>query len=247
MEEQEIRSESENQLSFQTLFLEVKKNIFLIILITLLFALAGAAYARFFVQTRYTSNASFMVNVAREDVNNSETTAYSYAIALTGTLEEFIKTSKVGEKAAEIYFEEYGKEIPQYSLSTSTTEKNFIIPITCSSTDKYSGRILKSVMDATMEVANELKGQDDKPTVVYNKFLVFEGADVNVQGRADSGAKMYKYILIFMLIGLVISAVVIILKILFNDTYKFKEDLEKDIPVEVLSLIDDLTHVKEDK
>ena len=249
MEEQEIRKESENQLSFQTLILELRKNILLIVIITLLFALAGAAYARYFVETKYTSSGSLMVNVAREDMGVSETTAYSYAIALTDTLSKFISTSKVREKAAELYKEEYKKgtkgykeKMPSYSIGVSTTEKNFIITVTCTSTDRDTKQILDTVMDAAIKVANDLKGQDEEYTVLHNKMFVFEEAST---GWPDSGARMYKYVLIFMFVGLVVSAVIVILKILFNDTYRFKEDVEKDLSVEILALIDDLTDVKE--
>ena len=246
MEEQELRQESDNQLSLQTLFLEVRKNVLLIAVITLLFALAGAAYARYFVKTRYTSSGALMVNVTYGEGSEikGETTAYSYSIAITDTVSKFITTSKVAEKAAELYKEKYGEDIPSYALGVTTTEKNFIINVSCTSTNRETKQILDVVMDATKAAANELKGQDGNHTVFYNKLFVFEDAS---EGWADSGARMYKYVLIFMLLGLVVSAVVIILKILFNDTYRFKEDVEKDLSVEILALIDDLTGMKEGK
>lgn len=257
MEEQEFKTEGE-QLSLQSLFIEVKKNLLLIIVITLLFALAGGLYSKFFVKTKYTSRGSFIVNVSMEESKVTETTAYSYAVSLTNSLAPFIKTANVGKKAAELYNSgKYNKDadgnlVPPVeqlkegvftgSLTVTTTEKNFIITVICTTTNPNADKILQAAMDATQEVANELTDKDGKRTVMYNKFLQYEAPSYP---SSDSSTRIYKYILIFMLLGLVVSAVVIILKILFNDTYKTKEDLERDLNVEVLALIDDLAEVKE--
>ena len=241
--EQEVQKESENQLSMQTLFLEAKHSLLMIIIVTLLFALAGGIYARFFVDTKYTSKASFVVNVMPDETSGSTTTAFSYAVNLTNTLGPYITTTKVCEKALEIYNDSHEEKLSSYAviqkaLSYSVIEKSFIIPLTCTTTNPDADGILQAAMDAAIEVAKEY---EDGQTFLANKLLIYEEPS---KPTNDSRNKLYKFILIFFFIGLVVSFLIVIFKIILNDTYKSKEDLERDIPVEVLALVDDLTQSK---
>ncbi len=241
--EQDRQTVSETQLSLQTILIEVRNNLLLIIIVTLLFALAGGIYGKFFVKTQYTSKAAMVVTALPEETSGSTTTAYTYSVNLTNTMGLFVKSRTVCERAAELYEGKTGNKISsgtiQGSISYSVVEKTFIINLTCKTTHGDADVILEVLMDAAIEVANEY---NDGKSFFAKKLQIF---DAPTSPSDDSSTKLYKYIFVMLAIGLVVSVLIIILKIILNDTYKSKDDLERDIPVEVLALVDDLTQIKE--
>ena len=244
--DQEAQRENENQLSLQTLFVEAKNSWLLIIIVTLLFALVGGIYAQFFVDVTYTSKASFVVNVMPDETAGNTTTAYSYAVNLTNTLGPYIKTTNVCKKALDIYNDSHEEKLSSYNeiqkaISYSVTDKSFIISLTCATANPDADGILQAAMEAAIDVAQEYQ---EGQTFLANKLLIYEQPS---KPSDNEISKLYKYILIFFVLGLVVSGVIVLLKVILNDTYKSKESLESDIPVEVLALIDDLAEAKEGK
>ena len=262
MEEQnqELREEG-TQLSLVSILFEIKRNILLLVIVTLVFALAGGIYGRYFVTTKYSSKASLIVippETASSTTNKTtaNTSEFSYAVYIAATIGEIIKSSTVCGKVAEAYnagIETYNADethtvkmqsiksgLVQSGLTVSTEDKNFVVNITFNSTDPHAKEILNQVIETTLAYINS----DDSGMVWYSER--FKTLDTAGSSTPDSSSRTIKYLLIFAFVGIVVSLGIIILKMLLNDTYNKKEDLENDIPVEVLALINDLTESKEE-
>ena len=259
MEEQnqELREEG-TQLTLISILFEVKRNILLLIIVTLALALAGGIYGRFFVATKYSSKASLIVippETENVETHTTNTSDFSYAVYIAGTVGEIIKSEVVCGKVAKAYnegIEAYNADdshsekmnkisagLVKSGLTVTTQEKNFVVNITFTSTDPHAKEILSQVLTTTLEYIDS----DYSGMVWYSsRFTILDTAGAP---SPDSSSRTIKYLLIFALVGVALSLGIIVLKMILTDTYNKKEDLENDIPVEVLALINDLTDSKE--
>ena len=252
-ERQEINvEESGNQISLQSILLAVRQNWLLILVITLVVTIAGAVYGAFFVKTQYTASATVMVDTKSD--TSGET---SYAISLTHTAAQLIATHPdIRSTAYKRYQDAHPEdtESPYGTITAAEVTQTYIIRITFTSTNKNANEILKEILTSIQDEINYVEGYEkdengnDVPVYRYTSLAGKIKTIVRpTVSSPDWTSRIMRYLLIFFVIGLAISVVVVILKIIFDDTYKSKEDLERDIPLEVRAMIEDITDVKEEK
>src|SRR5574344_778811 len=84
--------EEKSGISLGEIAILAKRYSFLIILITIIFAVIGIFYARFFVKTSYSTSAKVMIMA---DYSTNEGNNFTYATRLVSSFQDFIKTEKV--------------------------------------------------------------------------------------------------------------------------------------------------------
>lgn len=202
--------------------------------ITVLVAAIATFYA-FNVTPKYQSKANVMVQVP----NSTTETGFNLTDArnLMGTVEEFIKSEVVLEKLiSDLQLTMTSSQIKS-GLTTSTSAGSYFVHVSFESTSKDLAKtITNGVIDAAINVANS--GEFD---LLKDKIVRTSSA---AEGVYVSPNKTL-YVIIGILLGGIIGVGIVLLMELTNNTYRDKDEIEKELKVQVLGTIPDF-EVKEE-
>ena len=247
----------EQGISFSDILFLVKRNILLILVITILCTIVGGVYAYGIKKPVYTAEATAVVQ-AEPSTNGNEATSYSYSVALTNTFKTIIKSIAVVNEAADdlieskVYSEEERQILKsrlQKNVSVSSETSTLIVTISAQSKDPEEAILLaNSILDATISVVDEFKidvetgepVKDQDGNVQYNYIILANKLKVLNEASDDttfvkSGKLMI--IAVAVLIGIIISFAIILIKFLSDDTYTSKDSFEKTFNINILSSI----------
>ena len=196
-----------------------------IILITLIFAGIGYMYTTRYVTPMYTSTTTLVLASQNENTTNTTTAATDVSIntKLVSTYKELITSKNILEEVikntgANMTDEELRKNITVTSVTnTSLIEINV--------TDQDPNQVVK----ITNEISNVFV---KKISEIYNinNIQIVDEAETPT---APSNINHKKDIIIFAIIGLIVSFVYVIISNMIDTTIKSTEELEKmfDVPI----------------
>lgn len=247
MEENQNQSGEARQISLQILWNEFKKKWWIVALITVIFTVMGGLFGKFYVKTTYSASSSLIVVPEQMGTGTGNNTELTFAVNLTYTFASVIPSSAVSRIAAD----KYNKKYPDAKISASqimsgttvtTDEKSFVIVVKYSSSNPNSHEILNFLVDSVLEYSNQTV-TDEKGEETYNIRLLADKLrvmDYAERSSNDERSKVIKYLLIAFVLGLAVSAVILVLGVFINDTYTSKEELERDLSIEILAFIDNI-------
>lgn len=251
----------EQGISFSDLLFLVKRNILVILIITIICTIAGGVYAYGVKKPVYTAVATAVVQAEQSTTNNSESTSYSYSVALTNTFKDVIKSQPVIVAAADKLAKDdkyssvdnvkaslMGKL--KSNVSVSSTTSTLILTVSAESTDPEEAILLaNTILAQTIAVTDQydvdengnIKTDSDGNAIYLypilgNKLKVLQNAD------KDTTTEKHNELLILVvacLIGLIISFVIVLIKFLSDDTYTSKDTFEKTYNINILASIQD--------
>lgn len=225
----------EQGISLNDLFFLVKKNLVLILIVTIGCTILGAIYGFFIKETTYSATTTAIVNVDKDEAGSSsaEYSIYSYCVLLANNYSVFIKTQPVLDDVVNDLKNEYPdltqkavKECITVSIESSTT----IILVTAKTNDSAKSiAIANAVVASTIQVANASGAES-----LANKLFIIDGAS---ETTATRGAAIV--CVVSLLIGLVISFAIVLIKYLADDTYTSKDAFEKAFNINILACLQD--------
>lgn len=248
---------NEQGISLSDLFFLIKRNFLMILIITIICAIAGGVYAFSIKKPVYTAIATAVVQ-AEPTNNGSEATSYSYSVALTNTFKDLIKNITVINVAADELIDENNysegernalKAKLQKNVSVSSTTSTLTLTVSANSTTPEEAILLaNAILKATVSVVDKyavnsetgevIKDTNGEPVhnyiILANKLKVFSEASMDT-----TSIKSNKLIIVAVaiVIGLVISFGIILVKYLSDDTFTSKESFEKAYNINILSSI----------
>lgn len=233
----------EQGLSIGDIVFIIKRNILFIILITVIFSLAGAFYGLKIKKPTYTATSTAVVVIDMGSGGN-QATSFVYATYFTSTFTDFIQSNSVLNRACDS-LKESGIEMNRAALSkcikvTAKTDSLIItIDAVVASKDgeegtKNSVLIANTVLAAAIEEANRTENGVVKYEPFANKLIEMELADEDDVTR-NRGA--FTIAVICMLLGAALSFGLCLINYLIDDTYTSKDTFEKTYGVNVLSVI----------
>lgn len=240
----------EQGLSISDIIFLIKRNILFIILVTVIFTLAGAFYGLTIKKPSYTATSTAVVVIDTQSSSN-QTANYVYASYYTSTFTAFIKSNPVLKKACDL-LETKGIDIDRTTLakavSISAQSDSLIITINATVTSKNSTEgsenavlIANTLLEAAIEVSNITEIKNGKEEFKYkpfaNNLIEMEQADIEDVTKSRGA---FTIIVICMLLGLALSFGLSLIKYLLDDTYNSKESFEKTYGINVLALIPEL-------
>lgn len=243
-----VEVQEEQGISIKSLLYLCKKNLLLIILITVFCTLVAAVYGFGFKSYSYTSTATALCEADPTTASGgSEYSAYSYAVYLTNTFKDFITSDPVTDLAKTKLDALKATKGPDYpsissqgiknSITVTLNEYSVIIVIKVkTSNQELSADIANIVLQSAIEAANEIDPNTGKVKyqTLYDKLKVVDGA------KKETGSRgALTVCLIGFAVGIVLSIAVIIIKYLNDDTYTSKEDFEKEYKINILAAIPD--------
>lgn len=247
----------EQGISLSDLLFLIKKNVLMILIITIICTVAGGVYAYKIKKPVYTAIATAVVQAEPTNSGTNEATSYSYSVALTNTFKDIIKNITVINAAVDILinennYNESDRNILKSKLinnvSVSSTASTLTLTVSATSTKAEEAIALaNAILKATVtEVDKPLIGEDGKPVVdsdgnvVRNYIILADKLKVFSQASGETTSIKHNELLILVvtfMVGLVISFGIILVKYFFDDTYTSKDSFERTYNINILASI----------
>jgi capsular polysaccharide biosynthesis protein len=232
-------NDGQHEVNLLELFNELKRNIWFILLFSLVFLFVGYVFTKYMVEPTYQSSASVMVMV--EDETSGE---YDYlnAARLLDSVAELMTMDVVLERVSEsLNLGLEGAELASIrsKLSVQSSETAFFVTVSYDSNDKYMTKdIVNSIIDETIYITTT---SEEVPFLVDKIKRVSYAYD-----GAYSSPNIILYMIVSMMIGTISSSGIVILFMLLRNTITSKEEIITELGLELLGEIPEYT-IKEIK
>ena len=175
---------------------------------------------------------------------------------MENNITEFIENIETKYDVEKIkYDEDLSKEENRNSVITtiqknttiSTTTNSLIISIKYKSSNEALSIVVANLLvEKTKEIADKYEEEGGEKVYDY-KMLAgnFASVDVADTFTTDASRGAAKVIIICFLVGIVLSAAIILIKFFVDDTYTSKEAFEKAFNINVLTLLPDFSDFEE--
>lgn len=212
----------------------MKKSI--IIIITLIFTILGVIYTTFGLTPKYRSSTTLVLTQQATNTPNKEETTLGTITTndinlnskLVSTYSEIIKSKSVIMKVLDnLNMDEALFDSIKKNVTVTSVNNTEIIKITVSNIDPIKAA----------EIANEIVPvftDKVKETFNINNVSIIDKAEVNFN---PYNINHIKDIIIFMIIGIVVSIGYVLVSYMFDTSIKDIEDVEKTVDVPVLATI----------
>lgn len=221
------KGESMEEINIKDLFEFFISKLKIIILITLVVVLIGAIYSMFFLEPEYESTTT-LVLTGTTQANNANNTQNIEGEAITqndlnlnsklvATYREVIKSKTVVKDVINTLDLEYTYSQLKNKISVSTVQDTEMISIT----------VRTQKADEAAIIANELSSKfSDQIKEIYNieNISIIDKAEANT---TPININIVKQVVIYILIGLVISCAIVFVMFYFDNTLKDAEQVEK--------------------
>ena len=219
--------EEEREIDLRELFFALKKRILWIIAAALLGGCIACGYTQIFMTPTYTSTSSLLVI-------SKETTLTSIADLQLGTelakdYEILIKSTPVLEEVIDNLGLNMDKNALKKSITVTNPTDTRILDISVTSTDPEAA---KEIVDQVAQVSSEFVG--DKMEVVPPKII--EEGEIPTVKTAPS---VTRNALLGLMAGFVLSAGLVVVLAVMNDTIKSEDDITRYLGISTLATVPD--------
>ena len=213
----------------------------LIIVTTIIFAIIGAVYTIGLKTPLYSSSATLVLAMAETKENREEnfitTTDVTLNSKLVSTYSELIKSKKVLRQVITNLGIEDDQEELKRNVKVSSVEDTEVIKITVTHRNPvYAAKIANEITKVFSKEVNELYKID-------NVYIVDEAEVENM----PSNINHIRDIVLFALIGLVLSFAYVFILNMLDNTIKSAEDIEKPYNIPVLANIPFIENFENEK
>lgn len=224
------------ELDIIELLYALKNKIKYIVITVVVFALLGLIYSKFLVTPMYKSSTTFVLSKSKDITIQSENNTNSEAITqndislnskLVLTYSEIIRSKTIAKEV--INSLGLDMTISEFISGVSVTSKDDteLIEITVSNSDsKLSADIANSLAEVFREKVNEIYKIDNLSVI-----------DVAEPSDVPYNIGTIKNILLFAVIGLVLSCGIVFIFVYFDDTIKDEKDIESLLNIPVIASI----------
>ena len=229
--------EDEIEIDLQDLFGLLLHKAWIIILATIVTAAIGFAVSFFLITPQYESTTSIYISTSKGNENSMTYSDAQLASQLTKDYEELILGRTVLEKVINTYGLKESYERLKRRVTVANTSNTRIITITVKDPNPQNAQILaNSIRDAA---AVHIKDVTDVEAVNV--------ADEANLPESPCEPSVPKWTVIAAFIGMVLSACIIVVQYLMDDTIKSSEDIEKYLELSTLGLIPNFETVEKKK
>ena len=251
-----IREEGGTHFTVRALFKELKKKLLLVVALILVATAIGGIYGGLVVDTKYTTTSTMIVNVGADGtLEESQNLAKAFkSITESDTIYELTAI----EYMTKYHYSKMKREELKTEIKSSITVTVDSMLLKFTMTSKLSGvkDILNILMRKVQEFVDSPKFDDDGNIMkdefgeVIPVYPLFAGKVFIVSPATeptnDADTKVFTNMVVFCGGGVLVSMLIIVLRVLFNNTYDDKASFEEDYDIDVLAMIDDISCLNED-
>lgn len=230
------------ELDIVELLYALKDKIKYIVVTVVVFALLGLIYSKFLVTPMYKSSTTFVLSKSKDSTTETETTSEAITQSditlnskLVSTYSEIIKSKTIAKEV--INSLGLDMSISEFTSGVSVTSKDDteLIEITVSNSNpKLSADIANSLAEVFREKVNDIYKIDNLSVI-----------DIAEPSEVPYNIGTVKNIVIFALVGLVLSCGIIFVIVYFDDTVKDEKDIETLLNIPVIAAIPKLENSNE--
>lgn len=215
----------ENTIEFSRIIQIIKKNLWLLILLPIIFLLLSVVLTFFVLKPQYQASTQVLVNQKKE-TKNVAVQEVQGNIQLVNTYAEILKSPRILDKVSKEY-NKYSSEKLNKMVNVKTQANSQILNINVTDYNK------KKSEDIANKVANVFK--DDMPHIMnVDNVSILSTAN----GTAEKvSPKISVNLIIGLFVGLVLAIFIIALKEMLDKRIKSEEDVERELNVPVLGSI----------
>lgn len=216
---------TENTIEFTRILQIIKKNLWLLILLPIIFLLLSVVLTFFVLKPQYQASTQVLVNQKKE-AKNVGVQEVQGNIQLVNTYAEILKSPRILDKVSKDY-NKYSSEELNKMVNVKTQANSQILNINVTDYNK------KKSEDIANKVANVFK--DDMPHIMnVDNVSILSTAN----GTAEKvSPKTSVNLIIGLFVGLVLAIFIIALKEMLDKRIKSEEDVERELNVPVLGSI----------
>jgi len=215
----------ENTIEFSRIIQIIKKNLWLLILLPIIFLLLSVVLTFFVLKPQYQASTQVLVNQKKE-TKNVAVQEVQGNIQLVNTYAEILKSPRILDKVSKEY-NKYSSEKLNKMVNVKTQANSQILNINVTDYNK------KKSEDIANKVANVFK--DDMPHIMnVDNVSILSTAN----GTAEKvSPKISVNLIIGLFVGLVLAIFIIALKEMLDKRIKSEEDVERELNIPVLGSI----------
>ena len=224
------------ELDIIELLYALKNKVKYIIVTVLICAVLGLVYSKFLVTPMYRSSTTFVLSKSTDSTTPNDINQTSEAITqndvtlnskLVSTYSEIIKSKSIAKEVINSLGLDMSVEEFTSKVSVTSKDDTELIEITVSNSDaKLSADIANSLAEVFREKVNQIYKIDNLSVI-----------DIAEPSSLPYNIGTVKNIVIFALIGLILSCGVIFLIVYFDDTVKDEKDIETLLNIPVIASI----------
>lgn len=216
---------TENTIEFTRILQIIKKNLWLLILLPIIFLLLSVVLTFFVLKPQYQASTQVLVNQKKE-AKNVAVQEVQGNIQLVNTYAEILKSPRILDKVSKDY-NKYSSEELNKMVNVKTQANSQILNINVTDYNK------KKSEDIANKVANVFK--DDMPHIMnVDNVSILSTAN----GTAEKvSPKISVNLIIGLFVGLVLAIFIIALKEMLDKRIKSEEDVERELNIPVLGSI----------
>lgn len=252
-----IREEGGTHFTVRALFKELKKKMLLVVALILVATAIGGIYGGLVVDTKYTTTSTMIVNVGADGtLEESQNLAKAFkSITESDTIYELTAI----EYMTKYHYSKMKREELKNEIKSSITVTVDSMLLKFTMTSKLSGvkDILNILMRKVQEFVDSPKFDDDgeimrdpETNEIIPVYPLFAGKVFIVSPATeptdDADTKVFTNMVVFCGGGVLVSMLIIVLLVLFNNTYDDKASFEEDYDIDVLAMIDDISSLSEE-
>ncbi len=230
MEEKiEQQQQAEREIDLRVIWGVLRKNLILIIIVTVIFGIGAYFYSAFFIPKQYSASAMLIVNNKANDKTTVNATEINAAQGLAELYSIIIKsdtvlTQVIDELQLNMTYEQLNSKI-----SVSSVNSTQVIKI---SMTHRNAEFAQKVIEKLVEVA---------PPIIIDKVEAGSVKVISASTISNSGKpvspNLKRNAMIGALAGLVLVLLIIFLKELLNNTFKTEDDILNTLNVPLIGII----------
>ena len=218
------------EINLKDLFRYFYSKILIIILITIFFGLIGSLYSLFIQTPMYSSKTTLLLaNISEMDGDGTgiDNNTVSLNQKLVSTYREIIKSKRVLKQVIDNLDLDYEFGALEKMISVNSINDTEIISVVAKNEDPV----------VAMKIANEVA------EIFCDEIVeIYQIKNVNIIDKAEVNdipynVNLVKQIIMYLLIGVVLSCAVVFIMYYFDTTIKTKEEIEERVGLPVLGII----------
>ena len=235
--EQQLQSQSqqlqqpqgEKEIDLRVVYGILRKNLILIVIVTVLFGIGAYLYSSFFISKQYSASAMIIVNNKSDDKHVINTTELTAAQDLAEVYSIIIKSDTVLQQVIDNLQLNMSYESLNSRISVSAVNSTQVVKITMTHTN---AEFAQKVVAEIVEVAPPIIA--DK--VEAGSVKVISASKIGNSGRPVS-PNLRSNAIIGALAGLALVLLLVFIKEMTNNTFKTEDDIINTLNVPLIGII----------